>query len=87
MEEFRVKSVMDCNIFFSENSVQKSMDLKDGSICMALHPMTSHNAPGQDLMGLIDGDEVEKINDAPFNLEAWRGVRNLAWRDPLSFLP
>lgn len=40
------------------------------SIHMALHPMTSHNAPGQDLMGLIDGDEVEKINDAPFNLEA-----------------
>ena len=23
-------------------------------------------------MGLIDGDEVEKINDAPFNLEAAR---------------
>jgi len=43
---------------------------------MALHPKPSHNALGQDLMGLIDGDEVEKINDAPFNLEVgWRGVQ------------
>ena len=33
--------------------------------------MTTVDPPGQDLMGLIDGDEVEKISDAPFNMEAF----------------
>lgn len=47
---------------------------------MALHPKPSHNALGQDLMGLIDGDEVEKINDAPFNLEVWMARGAGIWR-------
>jgi hypothetical protein len=31
-------------------------------------------------MGLIDGDEVEKINDAPFNLEVWMARGAGIWR-------
>eukprot|EP00435_Cladocopium_sp_Y103_P009574 s2805_g2.t1 len=36
---------------------------------LAALPPDKRKVIGQDLMGLIDGDEVEKINDAPFNLE------------------
>ncbi|CAK9063281.1 Erythronolide synthase, partial [Durusdinium trenchii] len=36
---------------------------------LAALPPDKRKVIGQDLMGLIDGDEVEKISDAPFNME------------------